>query len=140
MNNLRVIDFRRGGIIMAMSICKVCGKRFNQYRSFQIYCSDACRNQVLGRTRSYKKTKTITKKCEECGKEFETNLKHKVFCSNECYLAAKEKYYVPNSPHKVMCGICGKEFETTHHAKKYCSKTCYDEAAQRRRNERILNS
>lgn len=122
---------------MEIGICKVCGKRFNKYRSFQVYCSDNCRNKVLGRARKYNKTKVRKKICPVCDVEFETNLKHKTFCSHECYLKAREDYYVPNKPKQLVCPICEKSFETTHAGQKYCSRECYLEAAERRRNERL---
>lgn len=120
-----------------INICKVCGKRFTPYRTFQVYCSDKCRNEVLGRTRQYKRTNVVTKKCQHCGKEFETNMKHKLYCCNDCYIAERANYYEPVKSRKVKCEICGEEFETTHGAKKYCSHDCYLEAAMRRSNERL---
>lgn len=122
---------------MEIGICNVCGKRFNKYRSFQKYCSDACRSKMLGRARKYRKTKIVEKVCPTCKKVFKTNLKHKIFCSHECYLKARETYYMPNDERTLVCPICNKEFKTTHAGQKYCSRECYLEAANRRRNERL---
>ena len=67
-----------------MKICPNCGKSFLPKVTWQIYCSDKCKQHVKylrrkGQTSLFKRT------CPVCGKEFETYLLRQKCCSRKCY-------------------------------------------------------
>lgn len=104
----------------------LCGKMFEPYRSFQRFCSEACREKYW-KTKSYYVKKTIvTLMCKECGKPFETNDDKRKYCSKTCYSKHEASRRKPKEKRKCM--ICGKTFETSHWSKRYCSERCRLEA------------
>ncbi len=106
----------------SMRLC-VCGRVFTPYRSFQRYCSDACRVKAnKARPSKYKRRPTVKIRCQECGQEFETNDGKRRYCSRACYVAFQLKRHVPSETR--VCMRCGKRFTTTHWLKRYCSESC----------------
>ena len=123
--------------IAVYTLCKKCGKVFEQYRSYHKYCSLECRQEKYKRNYTYKKKKITEKKCKNCGRVFETHDDKKLYCTTECYEKHKERFYESVEPHDVVC-ICGETFSTTHDNKKYCSPECSIDARDIRNNKRKL--
>ena len=110
---------------------ELCQSLFVQYRPFQKYCSDECREHDTFTKYRYKRRKTVEKKCKNCGKVFLTNDGKRKYHSSECQLIAN---YQKKNPKLKTCPTCKKTFPTTSYIKKYCNESCYLEA-RRQRNE-----
>jgi len=115
-----------------MKICPNCGKSFLPKVTWQIYCSDKCKQHVKylrrkGQTLLFKRT------CPVCGKEFETYLLRQKCCSRKCYDEFRFKETLrrcirlyrqkKSSPNLRTCEFCGKTFEAES-PRKFCSAKC----------------
>jgi len=123
-----------------ITICKNCGKMFEKYRAYHVFCSDACRDYYYMKKKKegYKKKPEREKKCKYCGQVFVTNSRKKTYCSAECQRLALGKLYRPVEERTVTCLICQKVFKTRHQYQTYCCHNHYAQAQkERKRNDRV---
>ena len=69
-------------------VCAECEKEFVSARSYQLYCSDVCKDKAARKRCWDKKKKCKTKTythCAICGTEFEQRRLNHIYCSTECH-------------------------------------------------------
>lgn len=72
--------------------CLICGKPLK--KRAKAFCSIACRNKIIKRT---KRTRTVLKKCKNCGKQFSSFIsENRKFHNNACRIAYFKLH--PNRP------------------------------------------
>lgn len=115
-----------------MRLCarKGCSRLFAPYRSFQLYCSQKCRDGSKSKRKRYVKQPERNVECAECHKVFVTNDGKRHYCSSTCY--EKHERDRRAESEERTCIVCNKVFSTTHWSKRYCSEVCRMEARQMR--------
>ena len=120
-----------------MSICKYCGKEFEQKARGRksLYCSSECRRSA---DRDNKRIKYVGKRekvCRQCGKELPKNKSY--YCSNICrsrYNAIKQGRSFDHGLITKTCQVCGNVFTVQRSYQITCSKKCSRIYHQRKRD------